>query len=72
MGKHILEFFISDIITASIISAVFLMISNKKAENLDKEDEKRLQEMKDHIDQKIDQAVLQVQKDIITNIDRLI
>jgi hypothetical protein len=72
MDSNIVEFLISDILTASLISAVFLFISNKISDTKSREQEKHLQEMKDHIDQKLHQAVLEIENDIITNIDRVI
>ena len=69
--NNIIEFLISDIITASLISSVFLLISNKKATDLDREDEKRLQEIKQHIEQKIDEAVLTIENELLVQVDRI-
>lgn len=52
--KTVIEFLVSDVLTASAISGVFLFISDKAQKNQARQAEKHLEDMKDHIDLRLE------------------
>ena len=68
-AMEILKFFISDILTASVISALFLWISNNQQKAQRQLDQKTLQDLKDHIDLRLQIATLIIQKEIVEQSD---
>jgi hypothetical protein len=52
--RTILEFVVSDVLTASAISGIFLLISDKAQKNQARQAERHLEDMKDHIDLRLE------------------
>jgi len=68
-AEEILKFIISDIMTAALISAFFLWVSNKKQDQAKKMEERSLQDLKDHLDLRLEIQTLELEKFILESKD---
>lgn len=64
-AQKILEVFVSDIIIALIISGMMNFISSKKGKENEKALEKSIEEIKDHLDLRLEQTKLEIEKTIL-------
>lgn len=65
--KTVLEFLVSDVLVASAISLVFTFVSNRHADDLEKQNDETLQQMKDHLDLKLEIIEQKIEKAILEN-----
>jgi hypothetical protein len=65
--KDVIEFLVSDIITASIISAIFMVVSNRHADKNEEQNDQNLQQLKDHMDLRLEIIEQKLENTIIKN-----
>ena len=68
-ANEILKFIVSDILTATLISAFFLWLSNSRQKQEKEQGERSLQDLKDHLDLRLEIQTLEIQKSILENKD---
>lgn len=68
-AEEVLKFIISDIMTAALISAFFLWVANKKQDQAQRMEDKSLQDLKDHMDLRLEIQTLEIQKTILEHSD---